>query len=1344
MKVTFFDGKLAAMLLCVLALTLFAVPVESVKASMNIEFNASDHVRKYVEMGGRKWIVVDVVDGKPYLMMDSIYKKRQWHTFNDNRNANQIFGFLNDEFDQIITAEEDRDLIAETEWQIRSMEPAKYNTEYDTAGGSDIYPLSITQKLGLPSHKDNSLCSNFQPVLSSTAVWTRTPSYYNTVQIIATRSSGAGCGFDTPNANNSTIGVQPVLYLKDSVRIRGGTGSNTNPYVLSVTSDPTGANIIEANGTTNEVTVQNVPAYITVNVYAADGTTLIGSNKNGSSPGTVTVSVSKDLRWKDKVYVTFTQPGKAESGQVEATVIDVDPPTFDIEVPSTPSNTNVTVTVNVKDASDIVEFNWAMGIRDIHYFRTGSGDDIEGNSFVVTENGNYTVYAKDAAGYDAVESMTITTIDRDPPELSDVYISSSNLNPALAKVGDEIVLTFKASEALSGLPQVTISGQTATIADMGGLEYQATYTMQETDPEGVIKFTIHYRDLAGNVGLGVTSTSDGFEIRFVRTPPAKPTFSADITVPTQSNVKVTIVCPEEEDVSHCEYRTEDDVSWTAYAQPIEMNENGTIYARAVDEAGNVSDIAEYTVDNIDRDPPSAPTLSADITVPTKETVKVTVGCPGDADYCEYRIEDDASWTVYVQPIEMNENGTIYARAVDEAGNVSGIAEYTVDNIDHEPPTVFDVSITSSNDNREWAKVGDVISLTFKASETLAALPVVTIAEQPAAVTSLGSDAYQATYTMQGTEIEDVVAFTIDYTDLAGHDGAQITTTADGSQVKFDRTPPASATLHPDNSGPTNQDVTVTIVYPGDAYLRQYRMSEEEPWQEYKDPVVLSENGTVYARSIDEAGNVSDEATYVVSNIDKDKPIIEPAVFNPDKLTNQNVTVTVAVYDQSSGIVDTRWTIGEQPVEYFDLGGTSFDGSFVVKMNGTYTIYALDEAGNQAVASFTVSHIFREKPDITLTAMPTDPTNSSVSVTVSVYAQHGIEVQKYDFGQHPLEYFATSGETLGSDPIEMKDNGWVSVYVRDYAGNEAVEYLEITNIDRDKPVIQLIGLDRMQIPRGGVFTDPGATAWDEQDGDLSAAIVVSGDVVNSNLSGTYQLEYRVADRAGNEADPVIRTVIVYSPSSNDSKTISPIRTNKPDESDKPDVTDEIEADEEELQPLNLTDIENHWAQEAMQQLSARGIISGYPDGTFRPDNPITRAEFLVMLMRLLGPEEEEAELAFVDREHIGSWAERAIAQALKLGIVQGYGDGSFRAHQQITRTEMSVMIARAIGLSEETVEHTRFEDDEDIPSWAKAAVEAMRKQEIIQGRGNNQFVPNASATRAEAAMIMLRIISIIES
>src|SRR5690606_34218659 len=148
---------------------------------------------------------------------------------------------------------------------------------------------------------------------------------------------------------------------------------------------------------------------------------------------------------------------------------------------------------------------------------------------------------------------------------------------------------------------------------------------------------------------------------------------------------------------------------------------------------------------------------------------------------------------------------------------------------------------------------------------------------------------------------------------------------------------ASATFHPDDTEPTNRDVSITIVYPADAHLRQFRTSEDEPWQEYTIPVVMSGNGTVFARSIDETGNVSDEVVYVVSNIDTDKPIIESIVFHPDKLTNQDVTVTVAVYDKSSDIVDTRWTIGEQPVEYFDLGGTSFDRSFIVKMNGTYTI-----------------------------------------------------------------------------------------------------------------------------------------------------------------------------------------------------------------------------------------------------------------------------------------------------------------------------------------------------------------------------------------------------------------------
>lgn len=1364
MKVTIFDGRLAvrrimAMLLSVLALTLFAVPGESAKAGMNMAFNASEHVRKYVEMGGRKWIVADVVDGKPYLMMDSIYKSTQWHMLNNNSNAKSIFSYLNNEFDQIISVAEDRDWIAETEWQIRSMDPRVKNMDYDTAGGHEINPASITQKLGLPSYRDMELCNNFQPVLGG-LVWTRTPVYYSDTQVIAIRSTGAGCGFDTPNANNSSVGVKPVLYLKDSVRIRGGSGTSADPYVLSVTNDPTGANAIVANGTTNQVTVSNVPADMTVNVYADDGTTLIGSSKNGSSPGTVIISVNpnvKDLRWKDKVYVAFKQPGKAESGRVEAIVIDTDPPSIVIEVPSEPSNTDVTVTVIMTDASDIVVRKWAMGIRDANYFQTGSGNDIAGNSFHVMENGNYTVYAKDAAGYDAVETIYIGLIDRTLPELSDVYISSNNSNPGLAKVGDKIALTFKASEALGVMPEVTISGQPAIIADMGGLVYQAEYTMQETDSEGVIKFTINYQDLAGNKGEVVTSASDGFEIQFDRTPPAKPAFSADITVPTQNHVTVTIACPEEEDVRHCEYRIDDGASWAAYVEPIEMNENGTIHARAVDEAGNVSDEATYLVGNIDKDKPiiEPPVFNPD--KPTNQDVTVTVAVhDASSDIVDTR------WAIGEQPIAyfepggtsfdgsfvVEQNGTYTVYALDEAGNAA-VAIFSVSHIFKDRP---DIKLTANPADPTNGSVSVTASVDAEAG----------IVEQKydfgkhpleffaTGGKTLGSDPI---------EMNDNGWVSVYARDAAGNEAVEYL-----EITNIDRIKPSIA-LVPSTIDPTNQDVVVAATASdGESGIKLLKWAYGEQGKPYFDTggtvfagsFAATENGTYTVYAEDVAGNQAVEQIEI-TNIDRIKPAIAltPSTADP---TNQDVIVTATVSDGESGAKLLKWAYGEQSAPYFDTGGTVFAGSFAATVNGTYTVYAEDHAGNQAVEHILIQNIFKTGPTILLTPQVTVPTNQPVTVTMEVYAQTGVAEVKYEFGQHHEAHFASGGTSLSLADLRIMvtDNGWLTVYVKDHAGNETVEYIEMTNIDRDKPVIELIGPDRMRIQSGGVFTDPGATAWDDQDGDLSAAVVVSDDV-NPNRSGTYQVEYRVADRAGNEADPVIRTVIVYRPSSNDPITADepdePDMTEETDEMDEPDesdetdetdVMDEIEPGEGEWQPLIFTDIGNHWAQQAIQQLSARGIISGYPDDTFRPDNPITRAEFLVMLMRLLGEEEVEAELPFADREQIGSWAERAIAQAIMLGIVQGYEDGSFRPNQHITRTEMSAMIARAIGLGEEPAEQTRFADDEDIPSWAKAAVEAMRKQGIIQGRGNGQFVPNASATRGEAAAIMLRIISIIDA
>ena len=266
---------------------------------------------------------------------------------------------MEDEFENLITVAEDRDLIDETVWVIRSMKFEDSYSDFLTTGGQNIDPSSFTQKLGLISLKDimdSERCERMNQVLGE-IIWTRTPDFDSFGKAYGIASFGFGCGGESISVQEPR-GIQPVLYLKDSVRIKGGEGTADKPYVLSVSDDPLPANI-KADGTSDEVTVQNVPAGATVKVYDdINSTTPIGSEKNdGDSSGTIVVSVSKDLRWQDNVYVSLTQPGKLESNKVEVTVIDEDPPTIGIRIsPTSPTNYRVTVMAEITDGgSDIVE-----------------------------------------------------------------------------------------------------------------------------------------------------------------------------------------------------------------------------------------------------------------------------------------------------------------------------------------------------------------------------------------------------------------------------------------------------------------------------------------------------------------------------------------------------------------------------------------------------------------------------------------------------------------------------------------------------------------------------------------------------------------------------------------------------------------------------------------------------------------------------------------------------------------------------------------------------------------------------------------------------------------------------
>ncbi|WP_449600262.1 alpha-L-fucosidase [Paenibacillus sp. Marseille-Q9583] len=206
--------------------------------------------------------------------------------------------------------------------------------------------------------------------------------------------------------------------------------------------------------------------------------------------------------------------------------------------------------------------------------------------------------------------------------------------------------------------------------------------------------------------------------------------------------------------------------------------------------------------------------------------------------------------------------------------------------------------------------------------------------------------------------------------------------------------------------------------------------------------------------------------------------------------------------------------------------------------------------------------------------------------------------------------------------------------------------------------------------------------------------------------------------------------------------TPTPTPTPEKEETKDPTDPKKPTDPKQPTISFKDIVGHWAENAIMQATAKGIIKGYTDETFRPNMLINREQFVVMLVRVLQPEQQAAGTAkFTDSKEISSWASDAIAYAKQIGIVNGYADGSFRPQDEISRAEMVTLIVRVLNLSDQAEGVvTKFADDQEIPGWAKPFVVLAVQHGIVKGKSNNLFEPNATATRAEAIMMLMRMLS----
>lgn len=493
--------------------------------------------------------------------------------------------------------------------------------------------------------------------------------------------------------------------------------------------------------------------------------------------------------------------------------------------------------------------------------------------------------------------------------------------------------------------------------------------------------------------------------------------------------------------------------------------------------------------------------------------------------------------------------------------------------------------------------------------------------------------------------------------------------------------------------------------------------------------------------------------------------------------------------------------------------------------GTYHLIVTAE--DTVAANVWERTFFFDINDTTAPAAPvmTNPANgaslSDTRPTISGTAEAGSTVTIILDGTDSGTAVAAAGGAWTWTPTTALVEGSYNVQARavDTAGNVGEASVASTfAVDVTSPVITLQGSATMSIIAGDAFVDPGATAEDGMDEDVS---VTATGHVDHLTPGTYELTYSAQDNAGNLASEVTRTVHVHARS---------IPVYHSDNADLKRLTVTADGVEEELAPLfaaetvaykletdaeridirvvkshggstvalneellpasgiwtlslaggenmfdikvtaengktktyrltivrlakeaqppvsagpaacDFRDIGGHWAKVPICEAAEQGLVEGDEAGLFHPQRQVTRIEFAAMLLRALGLSTDggSEELHFADADLIPAWAKKTASVAVNEGVLEGYPDGTLRPLQTVSRAEMAAMLARVFeqGFDEETL--APFADDAVIPEWSRAYIYKAALNGLLYGRGDNLFIPSGLATRAEAAVSVLRL------
>lgn len=260
-----------------------------------------------------------------------------------------------------------------------------------------------------------------------------------------------------------------------------------------------------------------------------------------------------------------------------------------------------------------------------------------------------------------------------------------------------------------------------------------------------------------------------------------------------------------------------------------------------------------------------------------------------------------------------------------------------------------------------------------------------------------------------------------------------------------------------------------------------------------------------------------------------------------------------------------------------------------------------------------------------------------------------------------------------------------------------------------------------------------------DAKLTLADALLSDIDGKALPLSYSLPALIAQGSGSDSG-----------SGSGSDAEKPGTDNKKSEDDKKSEDEDKPEDEEkpadgaqeEVKSGSFRDVTSaHWAFASVERAAELGLVTGYSDGTFRPDTHVTRAQFVLMLWRMCGKPAAAKAASFADAS--ADWYQDALSWAVENGYVNGLSDTRFGPDAPITRQQAMAILFRLNGGQSGTeltltgIYEQTFADSTTIAAWAKDATWWAVYHELVSGVGGSRIAPEANASRAQIAAILLR-------